>query len=244
MIGVFDSGIGGLTVLADLERELPAERLVYVADQAHAPYGDRPAREVVERSLTIARGLVDEGARLIVVACNTATIAAIGALRLDLAVPVVGVEPAVKPAAARTRSRVIGVLATAGSLDGAKFRGLVADHAGDVRVLTQPCPGLVEQIEAGDLDGPATRALVEQFTRPLVDAGADVLVLGCTHYPLVRDLIEAVAGPGVLVIDPGAAIARRVREVLAGDLRPGPGSVELRSTAGCDLDGLYRSLKR
>jgi glutamate racemase len=244
MIGVFDSGIGGLTVLADLERELPAERLVYVADHAYAPYGDRPETEVVERSLTIATDLVAEGARLIVVACNTATIAAIVALRAELDVPVVGVEPAVKPAAGRSLTRVIGVLATAGSLDGAKFRGLVAAHGGGVRVVTQPCPGLVERIEEGDLDGPATRALVERFTRPLVREGADIIVLGCTHYPLVRHLVEAAAGPGVAIIDPGAAIARRVRDVLGDDLAGGPGSVELRSTAGRDLGELYRSLRR
>ena len=246
MIGVFDSGIGGLTVLADLERELPDERLVYVGDRAYCPYGGRPAEEIVARTFAIADGLVGEGAMMIVVACNTATIAAIGPLRARHALPVVGIEPAVKPAVAQSRTRVVGVLATEGSLGGAKFDGLVAEHRGDAEVLRQPCPGLVDRIESGDLDGPETRALVERFVRPLVDAGADTLVLGCTHYPLVRDLIAAAAGPGVRLVDPGAAIAKRARALLeaAGTLSAGPGSVELRATDGSDLGPLYRSLSR
>ena len=148
MIGVFDSGIGGLTVLADLERELPDERLVYVGDRAYCPYGGRPAEEIVARTFAIADGLVGEGAMMIVVACNTATIAAIGPLRARHALPVVGIEPAVKPAVAQSRTRVVGVLATEGSLGGAKFDGLVAEHRGDAEVLRQPCPGLVDRIES------------------------------------------------------------------------------------------------
>jgi glutamate racemase len=247
VIGVFDSGIGGLTVLVDLAAELPDEHLVYVADQAHCPYGGRPAEVIVTRTFAIADGLVAEGAKMLIVACNTATIAAIAPLRdRHAAVPVVGIEPAVKPAVARSRSHIVGVLATEGSLGGEKFRGLVAEHRGDADVLTQSCPGLVDQIESGDLDGPETRALIERYTRPLVAAGADVLVLGCTHYPLVRDLIAEVVGPDIALVDPGAAIAQRARTVLTeGDaLDPGPGSVELRSTAGIDLWPLYRSLSR
>jgi glutamate racemase len=246
VIGVFDSGIGGLTVLADLEAELPDERLAYVGDRAYCPYGGRPAEEIVARTFAIADELVAEGATLLVVACNTATIAAIGPLRARHALPVVGIEPAVKPAVAQSRTRVVGVLATEGSLGGAKFHGLVAEHRGDAEVLTQPCPGLVDRIESGDLHGPATRALVEEFVRPLVEAGADTLVLGCTHYPLVRDLISEAAGPGVALIDPGAAIAKRTRALLAerGALSSGPGIVELRATDGSDLEPLYRSLSR
>jgi len=246
VIGVFDSGIGGLTVLADLEAELPDERLVYVGDRAYCPYGGRPAEEIVARTFAIADGLVADGAKLLVVACNTATIAAIAPLRARHAVPVVGIEPAVKPAVARSRSRVVGVLATEGSLGGAKFHGLVAEHRGDAEVLTQPCPGLVELIESGDLGGPATRELVERYVRPLVEAGADTLVLGCTHYPLVRDLIAAAAGPDVALVDPGAAIAKRTRTLLAASdaLATGPGGVELRATDGSDLWPLYRSFSR
>jgi glutamate racemase len=246
VIGVFDSGIGGLTVLVDLVAELPGEPLVYVADQAHCPYGGRPQEEIVALTFAIADTLVAEGAKMLIVACNTATIAAIGPLRERHAVPVVGIEPAVKPAVARSRSHIIGVLATEGALGGEKFRGLVAEHRGDAEVLTQPCPGLVDRIESGDLDGPETRALVERYTAPLIAAGADVLVLGCTHYPLVRDLIAEVVGPGVELIDPGAAIAQRARTLLAdaGAFDQGPGSVQLRSTAGIDLWPLYRSLSR
>ncbi len=225
MIGVFDSGIGGLTVLAELERELPDERLVYVGDRAHCPYGGRPAEEIVARTFAIADELVAEGAEMLVVACNTATIAAIAPLRERHALPVVGIEPAVKPAVALSRSRVVGVLATEGALGGAKFHGLVAEHRGDAEVLRQPCPGLVDRIESGDLDGPETRALVERFVGPLIAAGADTLVLGCTHYPLVRDLIAAAAGPGV---DAGRS-GRGDREACAdaargrGHARAGPG---------------------
>jgi len=246
VIGVFDSGIGGLTVLADLERELPDERLVYVGDRAHCPYGGRPVDEIVARTFAIADELVAEGATMLVVACNTATIAAIGPLRERHSLPVVGIEPAVKPAVAQSRTRVVGVLATEGSLGGAKFNGLVAEHRGDAEVLLQPCPGLVDRIESGDLAGPQTRALVEQFVRPLVEAGADTLVLGCTHYPLVRDLIAAAAGPDVALVDPGAAIAKRTRTLVAESaaLATGPGSVELRATDGSDLWPLYRSLSR
>jgi glutamate racemase len=246
VIGVFDSGIGGLTVLVDLVAELPGERLVYVADQAHCPYGGRPEEEIVALTFAIADTLVGEGAKMLIVACNTATIAAIAPLRERHAVPVVGIEPAVKPAVARSRSHIVGVLATEGSLGGEKFRGLVAEHRGDAEVLTQPCPGLVDRIESGDLDGPETRALVERYTAPLIAAGADVLVLGCTHYPLVRDLIAEVVGPGVELVDPGAAIAQRAQTLLAdaGALDAGPGGVELRSTAGIDLWPLYRSLSR
>lgn len=234
-------------MLADLERELPDERLVYVGDQAHCPYGGRPAEEIVARTFAIADELVDEGAKLLVVACNTATIAAIAPLReRHPTVPVVGTEPAVKPAVARSRSRIVGVLATEGSLGGEKFRGLVAEHRSDAEVLTQPCPGLVDLIESGDLAGPATRELVQRYVAPLVAAGADVLVLGCTHYPLVRELIAEAAGPNVELVDPGPAIAQRTRALLtaAGALADGPGSVELRSTAGIDLGPLYRSLSR
>jgi glutamate racemase len=246
VIGVFDSGIGGLTVLADLEAELPDERLVYVGDRAYCPYGGRPAEVIVARTFAIADDLVGEGASLLVVACNTATIAAIAPLRARHTVPVVGIEPAVKPAVAQSRTRVVGVLATEGSLGGAKFHGLVAEHRGDADVLTQPCPGLVDLIESGDLDGPEVRALVERFVRPLIEAGADTLVLGCTHYPLVRDLIAEAAGPGVALVDPGAAIAKRTRALLTADggLSKGPGGVELRATDGSDLWPLYRSFSR
>ena len=246
MIGVFDSGIGGLTVLVDLVAELPDEQLVYVADQAHCPYGGRPAEEIVARTFAIADGLVAEGAKMLIVACNTATIAAIAPLRERHAVPVVGIEPAVKPAVARSQSHIVGVLATEGSLGGENSAARAAEHRGDADVLTQPCPGLVDRIESGDLDGPETRALVERYTAPLIAAGADVLVLGCTHYPLVRDLIAEVVGPGRRADRSGRR--HRAARPHAADggrrARCRPRRRRTRPTAGIDLWPLYRSSSR
>jgi len=214
-IGVFDSGVGGLSILRELQLTLPDERFVYVADDAFCPYGARPEAEIRARAFTICDALLDCEAKLVVVACNTATVAAIEALREAYALPFVGTEPAVKPAALATRSGIVGILATGAALGGERFERLVARHGDAVEVLRQPCPGLVEQIELGDLEGPRTRALVERFVRPLIAAGADTLVLGCTHYPFIRPLIEAVAGPAIAVIDTGAAVARRVAEVVS-----------------------------
>jgi glutamate racemase len=197
-----------------LRRELPEEDFLYYADSGHCPYGGKPQAKIQARATAITEELLEAGAKLIVVACNTATIAAVEHLRANYPVPFVGMEPAVKPACATTRSGVVGVLATGAALAGEKFHRLVAEHAGGVRVITQPCPGLVECVEAGDLAGPRPTALVERYLEPLRAAGADVLVLGCTHYPFLRPLIEHLAGPGVSVIDTGAAVARQTRRVL------------------------------
>lgn len=213
-IGVFDSGLGGLSVLIELERELPHEDFIYYADRAHCPYGALPQAQIQARAVAITEELLEAGAKLIVVACNTATIAAVEYLRANYPVPFVGMEPAVKPACALTRSGVVGVLATGAALAGDKFHRLVAEHAAGVRVITQPCPGLVECVESGDLDGPRPRALFERYFEPLRATGADVLVLGCTHYPFLRPLIEGIAGPQVQILDTGAAVARQVRRVL------------------------------
>jgi glutamate racemase len=215
-IGVFDSGLGGLSVLREVHRRMPAASLVYVADSAWVPYGSRSEDFIRERARSLADFLLANDADMIVVACNTATAAAVPMLRASLAVPVVGMEPAVKPATAATRSGVVGVLATVGTLQSARFAALLDQFGREIQVLTRACPGLVEQVEAGDLDGPATRRLVDEYVRPLVQAGADTLVLGCTHFPFLRPLIEASAGPGVRVIDTGEAVARRVQEVAAG----------------------------
>jgi glutamate racemase len=216
-IGVFDSGVGGLSVLAHLRRTLPAEDFLYVADSAYAPYGMRSAAVIRERTFRIADFLVEEGAKLLVVACNTATAAAVAELRQRHALPVVAMEPGVKPAAERTRSGVIGVLATAGTLESARFFSLVNRHAGTADVITQPCPGLVERIEANDLDGPATERLVRSYIEPLLAGGADVIVLGCTHYPFLRPLIERIVGPDIAVLDTGAAVANEVARRLRAD---------------------------
>lgn len=216
-VGVFDSGVGGISVLRDMRRLLPAEDLIYFADSGHCPYGGKSPAQIIERASIITEDLLQRGAKLIVVACNTATIAAVEHLRATYPVPFVGMEPAVKPAAMLTRSGVIGVLATGAALAGEKFHNLVAQHAGGVRVITQPCPGLVEQVEAGDLYGPKTRELVERYTAPLLVEQADVLVLGCTHYPFLRPLIGEVVGADVQLIDTGEAVARQVQRLLIRD---------------------------
>jgi len=213
-IGVFDSGVGGVSVLREIRRELPAEDLIYVADSGYAPYGDRPEDYVRGRALAIMEFLRAQDVKAVVVACNTATGIAVDALRACYTQPIVAIEPAVKPAAAQTRSRVVGVLATTQTLAGQKFAKLVSTYAGDVEVLTQACPGLVEQVERGALTSPSTRSLVEQYLRPLLDKGADAIVLGCTHYPFVSDLIREVAGPSVSIIDSAGPVAREVRRRL------------------------------
>ena len=230
-IGVFDSGVGGLSVLREVRRLLPHEDLLYVADSAYAPYGERSDGFIAARSFAITEFLCAAGAKAIVVACNTATAAAIAALRARHALPIVGMEPAIKPAAGTTRSGVVGVLATSGTLAGQKFADLLVRFGAEVQVLVQPCPGLVERIEAGDLTSPATRALLAGYVTPLLQRGADTLVLGCTHYPFVRALIEQLAGPEVNIIDPSPAVARELHRRLAQDrlLAPSAGAGHVRA---------------
>jgi glutamate racemase len=216
VIGVFDSGVGGLTVWREIVRQLPHEDTLYLADHAHVPYGSRPLAQVREFAEGIARFLLDQGAKVIVVACNTASAAALHDLRRTFPdVPFVGMEPAVKPAAERTHNGIVGVIATQATFQGQLFASLVERYADNVRVLTQACPGLVEAVEAGRLDTPDTEALLRQYLAPLLEAGVDQLVLGCTHYPFLRPTIERLVGAGVAVIDPAPAVARQVRRVLA-----------------------------
>ncbi len=221
-IGAFDSGVGGLSVLREIRRELPHESVLYVADSGHAPYGDRPASYIQERSVALTRALIDCGAKAIVVACNTATGAAVDVLRQTFPLPIVAIEPAVKPAAAATRTGVVGVMATTVTISSTKLLRLVGQYPAPGGTEMQACPGLAEQVERGDLDSPATRALVEQYVRPLVAKGADTIVLGCTHYAFIEPMIRDVAGPGVTVIDPAPAVARELRRRLtvASQLAP------------------------
>ncbi len=209
-IGVFDSGVGGLSVLKHIRAVLPRHDLLYVADSGHVPYGDKTQDHIRERSLALTQFLVGEGAAAVVIACNTATAAAAATLRQRFTLPIVAMEPAVKPAVAATRSGVVGVLATVGTLESARFAALLEQYAGDVEIVTQACPGLVEQVEAGELDSAATRALVERYTKPLIARGADTLVLGCTHYPFLKPVITELVGPDVRLIDTGGAVARQV----------------------------------
>jgi len=209
-IGVFDSGVGGLSILREMRRQMPAEPAVYFADQDHVPYGPRPLEQVRSFSEGITRFLLDQGADLIVVACNTASAAALKQLRQTFPdVPFVGMEPAVKPAAEVTRSGVVGVLATPATFQGELYASVVERFGQGVRLVNQTVPGLVEQIEAGYLDTPETEALIRRALEPILRAGADTIVLACTHYPFVIPLISRLAGPEVTVIDPAPAIARQ-----------------------------------
>lgn len=209
-IGVFDSGVGGLSVLHEIRRALPSENLLYVADSAFAPYGNKSQEFIEARSLAIVEFLLSRNAKAIVVACNTATGAAVAAIRSRFSLPVVAMEPAIKPAAALTRSGVIGVLATQRTLASHNFVKLFERYGDEVEILAQACPGLVEQVEAGDLTGSTTRSLLERYLSPLLTKGADTLVLGCTHYPFLRALIQEISGPDVTVIDSSEAVARQL----------------------------------
>jgi glutamate racemase len=213
-IGVFDSGVGGLSVLRSIRQELPAENVIYIADSGNAPYGDRPREFIEQRSIAIVEFLCDRGVKAVVVACNTATGVAVRTLRSRFTFPIVAMEPAVKPAATTTRTGVVGVLATTRTLSSANFLKLVDEHGARAQMLIQPCPGLVEQVERGELEGAKTRTLLEGYVQPLLAQGADTLVLGCTHYAFLRPLIQDIAGPNVSLIDPAAPVARELKRRL------------------------------
>ncbi len=227
-IGIFDSGIGGLTVAKAIQQALPHERLLYFGDNANIPYGAKDNAEILRLSRGITRALLERDCKLIVIACNTASAAALRPLRVELPqVTFVGMEPAVKPAVEHTRTGAVGVIATVATVQGEVFTSIVERFAQDVKVIKQACPGLVLQIEAGEYATPKTEAMLRGWLEPMVAEGIDALVLGCTHYPFVRPLIERIVGPQVRVIDPAPAIARRVEHVLreadalAGDDRAG-----------------------
>ncbi|MBN2112651.1 MAG: glutamate racemase [Acidimicrobiia bacterium] len=214
MIGVFDSGVGGLSVLREMRRLLPQADLVYLADQARAPYGERSLQEVRDFSEAIARYLISRGSAPVVVACNTASAAALRGLREQWpGVPFVGMEPAVKPAATLTSSGKVGVLATQATFQGELFADLMARYGNGVEVLTAACPGLAALIEDVPPDDPAAADRLTGHALPLVAAGADVLVLGCTHYSFLQNALAERVGPGVTIVDPAEAVARRVAAV-------------------------------
>ncbi|WP_033374413.1 glutamate racemase [Leeia oryzae] len=213
-IGVFDSGLGGLSVLQHLKAQLPAEHLIYVADSAHVPYGSKSAEFICARSFLISDFLIGQGCKALVIACNTATAAAAGPLRARYTLPIIGMEPAVKPAVQHSKNKIIGVLATEGTLKSAQFAALLDRFGQDVHVVTQPCPGLPELVEAGELDTQTTRSLLQSYMRPLTQAGVDTIVLGCTHYPFLAPLIQEMAGPDVVLIDTGTAVARHTKDRL------------------------------
>jgi glutamate racemase len=228
-VGIFDSGMGGLSVAAEIRRALPSEDLLYVADTAYCPYGDRPLVEVRERAVAVGRYLEQSGAKLLVAACNTATGAALERLREVLKIPVVGLEPALKTAAAVTQNRKVGVMATSSTLGSERFARLVRTHARGVEVLAQPCPGLADLIEEGHLDGVALTERLAELTRPLRQAGVDTVVLGCTHYPFVRATLARLMGPRVELVESAPAVARRTEQLLKdGGLRARSGAGSLR----------------
>ena len=217
-LGIFDSGVGGLSVLRCIVEEMPDASVIYVADQAHVPYGPRTLEQVRGFSEGIARFLLAKGAHVVVVACNSASAAALADLRrMFPEVRFVGMEPAVKPAAEKTRSGMVGVLATPATFQGALYASVVERFAADVELLRSTCPGLVEQIELGNLDGAATRGILNDALRPMLAQGIDTVVLACTHFPFVIPIIEEIVGDTVRVIDPAPAVARQALRLLRGD---------------------------
>ena len=245
-IGIFDSGSGGLSVYREIVKLLPQERYVYFADNAYCPYGEKSAEAIRDRARAVTDILLGLGADIIVVACNTATAAAIATLREEYPdIPFVGMEPAVKPAALGTETGVIGVLATAGTLKGSKYLKMRGQYEDDVRIVEHVGEGFVELVENGILDGPAAYDTVRASLQPLLDAGADRIVLGCTHYPFLRSVIEDVAGPGVQVIDPARAVALQTVRMLGKHGIPtgeGPFGIDLYFSG--EPDSLKRIFKQ
>lgn len=252
-IGVFDSGVGGLSVLRELMKVLPKERFIYFSDNAYCPYGNREPSFIIDRARAVSESLLHDGADVIVVACNTATAAAITILRNEYSSPCervkeltggrkdrvsfVGMEPAVKPAALGTKSGVIGVLATAGTLTGSKYLDMKSHYVDDVKIVEHVGKGFVELVEKGELDGERCERVVRGSVEPILEAGADTIVLGCTHYPFLAEVISRIAGPDVKIIDPAPAVARRLCNVIKEEsilTGGGEGKVTLKSSGPDD----------
>ena len=213
-IGVFDSGVGGLSVLREIRAVLPVEQLLYVADSGAAPYGERTQEFIKARAVAIVEFFLQQRVKAIVVACNTATAVAIKALRSRYAIPMIAIEPAIKPAAMMTKTGVVGVLATTQTLASENLASLAEKYGQGIKILLQACPGWVEQVELGRLIDVKTESLVARYVTPLLEQGADTIVLGCTHYPFLLAAIRHVAGPSITVIDPAVAVARELRRRL------------------------------
>ncbi len=242
-IGIFDSGVGGLSVALEIQRALPEVPLRYLADGAWFPYGPRPVAEIEERSLVLARRLVAEGCGLVVVACNTATSAALPRLRTELAIPIVGMEPPLKPAVARSRTRRVLVLATPGTAKGERLARLAAEHGGDAQVTVVAMPGLADLVESGEIRGARVEALVDAALAG-ADPEVDQVVLGCTHYAFLRPVLADRFGAGVELVEAGAPVARRVASLLGLVPLAGPLHGPLRVATTGDRDRLARTLAR
>ncbi len=238
MIGIFDSGSGGLSVLREIIKILPREKYIYFADNAFCPYGEKTPEFIQQRGRVVTDYLLSEGADIIVVACNTATAAAISTLRSEYDVNFIGMEPAVKPAALSSETGVIGVLATAGTLKGSKYLNTKGLYEDNVRIEERVGQGFVELVERGVLEGPEAERTVRDSLQPLLDSGADRIVLGCTHYPFLKDVIQRLSGPSVQVIDPAPAVARHLLDVMEAEglVREdgGPESPDVRLVASGD----------
>lgn len=213
-IGVFDSGVGGLSVWKELVKILPNEDLVYYADNANCPYGPKSKEEVIALSKKVASFLIEQNVKMVVVACNTATAAAIDYLRTTYSIPFVGMEPAIKPAALNTKTGCIGVLATAGTLSGSLFNATRQKYAADKKVIMQVGTGLVELVESARHHSDEARTLLMEYISPMLEANADQIVLGCTHYPFFRPLVDDIAGPNVTIVDSAPAVAKRAYDLL------------------------------
>jgi glutamate racemase len=217
-VGIFDSGVGGISVLRAIREQMPQERVIYFGDQGHIPYGPRPMQQIRDFSEAITKFLLEKDAKIIVVACNTASAAALKYLREKFPdVQFVGMEPAVKPAAEHTQTGRVGVLATPATFQGALYASVVERFANGVELYQDTCPGLVQQIEQGYLDGAATRRILEEALFPLLKKNIDTVVLGCTHYPFVIPLIQEIVGEGVRVIDPAPAVAKQTMRLLEAE---------------------------
>ena len=219
MIGIFDSGVGGLSVFREIRKILPEERYIYYSDNAHCPYGEKSREYIIDRARTITDFLISKGADIIVVACNTATAAAIKTLREEYPICFIGMEPAIKPAAAITETGVVGVLATAGTLKADKYRDTKGRHAEDVLVVEHIGQGFVELVESGQTSGAKAEATIMESLEPLLDAGADTIVLGCTHYPFLSETIAKVSASlvpnrQITIIDPAPAVAKHLHDIM------------------------------
>ena len=250
MIGIFDSGVGGLSVFREIRKVLPDERYVYFSDNAHCPYGEKTREYIIERARAITETLLSKGADVIVVACNTATAAAIADLRERYDVPFIGMEPAVKPAASCTKTGVVGVLATAGTLKADKYLTTRGKYAEEVRFVEHVGEGFVELVENGNTSGAEAERVVGKSLIPLLEAGADTIVLGCTHYPFLTDTILKVASEHfpdheISVIDPAPAVARHLLDVMTteGLIRKDGFRIELHSSGDdTSLTELYKKI--
>lgn len=232
-VGFLDSGVGGLSVLREVKKLLPHERMVYLADSGFAPYGDRSAEEIRERVFQLTEHLISRDIKTLVIACNTATAVAIDELRATFAIPIIGVEPALKPAVAMTKAGVVGIMATRGTLASKRIEVLINRYGNHVQIIPQVCTDLVSQIERNPFNCGETEVMIRKHVLPMAEAGADIIVLGCTHFPIVKSLISDVVGPKVKVLDTGMPVARLLKKRLQED--------DLLATTQLDTDELLTS---